>query len=57
MAQLILEPTSTAQWHALVSEAEAVAQDPPFEELVRVAATISFKNLVAPRYDQTGSLS
>ena len=26
MAQLILEPTSTAQWHALVSEAEAVAE-------------------------------
>ena len=26
--------------------AEAVAQDPPFEELVRVAATISFANLV-----------
>lgn len=25
MRQLILEPTSTAQWHALVSEAEAVA--------------------------------
>ena len=25
MSQLILEPTSTAQWHALVSEAEAAA--------------------------------